>query len=125
MLTGYYVKDGKVMTFEHVDRMIVPEPVKTDLAAALHLDCEVIETKESRRREWKIRRRNQIRCRIIRTSLCLSAAVMCALAMLPAAESFDMRQLPALIGAMAVPGGWIFLVSYATEKRKGTSAATE
>ena len=127
MLTGYYIRDGKVETFEHVDRMIVPEPVKTDLAAALHLDCEVIETKESRRRGWKIRRRNEIRCSLIRASECIAAILMLLMAMLPAGDGFDFRKLPVLILAIAIPGVWIGLVEYANSgaRKKGTSAATE
>lgn len=122
MLTGYYIKDGKVMTFDHVDRIIEPEPVKTDLI--LLVNYEAVEAKRHQR-DWKAWRRNKIRCNLIRASECIAAVVMCVLAMLPAAESFEMRQLPALIGFMAIPGGWIGLVTYATQRKKGTSAATE
>lgn len=124
MLTGYYIKDGKVMTFEHVDRMIEPEPVKTDLV--LRVTGEVVETKRHRR-DWKARRRNEIRCSLIRASECIAAILMLLMAMLPAGDGFDFRKLPVLILAIAIPGAWIGLVEYANSgaRKKGTSAATE
>lgn len=130
MIKGFFVRDGKIIMVEANDApcgVLPPKPARDAVPLYLADEIEVIETKAQRRGDWRARRRNELRCNLIRASLLLAVILSMSLSMLLASDSFEVTQLPSILGAMTVPTGWMALVAYATNRarKKGTSAATE
>lgn len=101
MIKGFYIdSNGQVQTYMTKERFIEPEvPVK--------VDCEVVMTKETKRRDWKARRKARIKNRAIRCSVFAASLMAFLFAMTLAGE--DPNWAVSIIGA-GVNLGWVALV---------------
>lgn len=109
MIKGFYVDaEGQVKTFEAEGKMILPNPPKPDKdAEVLELKGEVVETRESRRRGWKSRRKNQIRRRVVLGSV--GVALLGAIGFALTLGGEDPNWAVGIVGA-AVNMGWVLTV---------------